>query len=322
MSIPLSELLLNLEVILMRPWVLGCLIIPLLFPTVIFWRHAVTTTNSMPVRHAKAIKFPLRYLTGNVNWVILTLLVFSASLPISVTPQTLQIHAEHVIVLDISPSMQQYTKHVTQSSYGRYIDLAKANIAQQLRQANTLFSLVVFSDHAIALAPLTHDTIAVHDILELAQIEASNAVTSIGQGLQLGKEMLSSSNHSEQISRRIILYSDGENNADINQLIEVGKQIEQANIELIVNLFAPIKVAHRRLIQTHLPNANFVHETEFIAADTTASNIDLPAGKITHYFPFALLLAFALILWQWAISIYRLKSPHNISSGGLVDNDD
>lgn len=154
-----------------------------------------------------------------------------------------QIHSQGldiVIALDLSSSMQeQMDKPPVSAALGvqgqTRLDATKAAIKTlvQLRRDDRI-GLVVFSDHAYVISPLTFDHDYLQRYVEMVddQLLRGEGMTAIGDGLALSDYLLArqstAAGHRNQV---VVLFTDGESNIGRDPL-EVLKEADAANIRV------------------------------------------------------------------------------------------
>jgi Ca-activated chloride channel family protein len=135
-----------------------------------------------------------------------------------------------VLVLDLSSSMQEQmgssrqfmAPAVTQAAMGpaRFVrrtrlDVTKLALADFVkRRRDDRIGLVVFSDHAYLVSPLTFDYASLLDYIQFVddQILRGEGMTAIGDGIALSNYLLSRQSKAEQRNKVIVVFTDGENN--------------------------------------------------------------------------------------------------------------
>jgi Ca-activated chloride channel homolog len=141
-----------------------------------------------------------------------------------------------VITLDLSSSMQEPITKATGSAPAQTrLEATKAAIKTfvQLRQDDRL-GLVVFSDHAYVISPLTfdHDYLSRYIDMVDDQMLRGEGMTAIGDGLALSDYLLArqstAQGHRNQV---VVLFTDGENNIGRDP-IEVMREADAAHVRV------------------------------------------------------------------------------------------
>jgi Ca-activated chloride channel family protein len=238
-------------------WILGALVVAL----VIRWRlksrlGAATTAPWVFNRAYRAS--PLRKLPVFVLIIVLLLIGVALLDPVLPYSET-QIQSnglDIVVVLDLSSSMQEQMERtapprtmqnlsfngngppvarprpVSKTRLDATKDAIKALIR---RRFDDRVGLVVFSDHAYVVSPLTfdHDYLLRYVDLIDDQILRGEGMTAIGDGLALADYLLArqSSTKSGQKNKVVVLFTDGENNAGRDPL-DVLEEADAANIRV------------------------------------------------------------------------------------------
>ena len=135
-----------------------------------------------------------------------------------------------VIVLDLSSSMQQDMEHtfriptltnrnrpgVMRQPKMRLVAVKEAVTQFVSRRRDDRLGLVVFSDHAYVISPLTidHDYLLRYIEMVNNEILSGEGMTAIGDGVALANYLLDKQSPAGQDSRNrvIVLFTDGENN--------------------------------------------------------------------------------------------------------------
>jgi Ca-activated chloride channel homolog len=154
-----------------------------------------------------------------------------------------QVHSQGldiVVALDLSSSMQEQMDKPTRSAAlggqgPTRLDATKAAIKTlvQLRHDDRV-GLVVFSDHAYVISPLTfdHDYLLRYIDMVDDQLLRGEGMTAIGDGLALSDYLLArqstAAGHRNQV---VVLFTDGESNIGRDPL-EVMKEADAANIRV------------------------------------------------------------------------------------------
>ncbi len=142
-----------------------------------------------------------------------------------------------VVVLDLSSSMEE---DVVPYQAGRpfsgrtRLDATKDAIRTFVRaRREDRIGLVVFSDHAYVVSPLTFDHDYLTHYIDMVddKILQGEGQTAIGDGLALANYLISRQSRSDRANQVIVLFTDGENNRGTDP-VEVLKQSHDANIRV------------------------------------------------------------------------------------------
>jgi Ca-activated chloride channel family protein len=146
-----------------------------------------------------------------------------------------------VMALDLSASMQEPmdapspSRAVANGATGKTrLDATKEAIKAFVRhRRDDRIALIVFSDHAYVVSPLTLDYDYLLRYIDLvdAQILSREGMTAIGDGLALSNYLLDRMAKSADRNRVIVLFTDGENNTGRDP-IETLKESNAANIRV------------------------------------------------------------------------------------------
>lgn len=142
-----------------------------------------------------------------------------------------------VVVLDLSSSMEEDVAgyHPGQKFSGRTrLDATRDAIRTFVRgRRDDRIGLVVFSDHAYVVSPLTFDHEYLTHYIDMAddRILQGEGQTAIGDGLALANYLLFRQSRADRANQVIVLFTDGENNRGSDPL-EVLKQSRDANIRV------------------------------------------------------------------------------------------
>lgn len=142
-----------------------------------------------------------------------------------------------VVVLDLSSSMEEdvagYMPGRKFSGRTR-LDATRDAIRTFVRgRRDDRIGLVVFSDHAYVVSPLTFDHEYLTHYIDMAdeRILQGEGQTAIGDGLALANYLLFRQSRADRANQVIVLFTDGENNRGSDPL-EVLKQSRDANIHV------------------------------------------------------------------------------------------
>jgi len=223
---------------------------------------------------------PLRRLP--VAMMVVALLLIGIALLDPVLPYSeSQIHSQGldiVIALDLSSSMQEQMDEPARSGaigggHGQTrLDATKAAIKTLvgLRRDDRL-GLVVFSDHAYVISPLTfdHDSLLRYIDMVDDQLLRSEGMTAIGDGLALSDYLLArqstAAGHRNQV---VVLFTDGESNMGRDPL-DVMKEADAASVRVhMVGLAIEQDVKRKPAVQ-RLLQAVRTHGGRYFTADTS-----------------------------------------------------
>jgi Ca-activated chloride channel homolog len=186
---------------------------------------------------------PLRRLPAAM--LVVALLLIGIALLDPVLPYSeSQIHSQGldiVIALDLSSSMQEQMDEPARSGaigggLGQTrLDATKAAIKTLVRlRRDDRLGLVVFSDHAYVISPLTFDHDHLLHYIDMVddQLLRGEGMTAIGDGLALSDYLLArqstAAGHRNQV---VVLFTDGESNMGRDPL-DVMKEADAANIRV------------------------------------------------------------------------------------------
>jgi Ca-activated chloride channel family protein len=142
-----------------------------------------------------------------------------------------------VVVLDLSSSMEEDVvpyKPGRKFSGRTRLDATRDAIRTFVRgRRDDRVGLVVFSDHAYVVSPLTFDHEYLTHYIDMAddRILQGEGQTAIGDGLALANYLLFRQSRGDRANQVIVLFTDGENNRGSDP-IEVLKQSHDANIRV------------------------------------------------------------------------------------------
>ena len=162
--------------------------------------EAFHSTDTAPVRrHARPAALLLAW----------TLLVLALTGPrqeqvLDVVPAS---GRDIVLALDLSGSMEREDFDLDGDAVSRLEAVQAVGARFVAGRAGDRVGLVVFGDRAYVAAALTHDTVAVAQVIETAQIGVSGKATAIADGLGLAIRRLRTR---DATSRVVVLLSDGQ----------------------------------------------------------------------------------------------------------------
>jgi Ca-activated chloride channel family protein len=227
-----------------------------------------------------------------------------------------------VLVLDLSSSMQETMgllrpprtmQHLTFSSRDAparraegktRLDTTKDALRDLVgRRRDDRIGLVVFSDHAYLISPLTFDTASLVQYINMvdAEILRGEGMTAIGDGLALANFLLARQSTSERRNKVIVVFTDGEYNFGrdpVDVLVEseaAGIRVHVIGVDLEEEVKS--KAAVKRLIQTvrqyggqyfnadtykHLQAANA--EIDRLEKGTLSSKVQLRNTSVIDWF--------------------------------------
>jgi len=243
-------------------WMLGALALVLLLRWRLRRRLGVATTAPWIFRRAYRAS-PLRQLPAVLLGLGLLLIGIALLDPVLPYAES-QIHAQGldiVIALDLSSSMQEQMDKTGQTPGvpGKTrLDATKEAIATLVRlRRDDRIGLVVFSDHAYVISPLTfdHEYLVRYVGMVDDQLLRGEGMTAIGDGLALADDLLARQSTSQgHRNKVVVLFTDGENTMGRDPL-EVMKEADAADIRVhMVGLALESDVKQkppvRRLLQT------------------------------------------------------------------------
>jgi Ca-activated chloride channel homolog len=241
-----------------------------------------------------------------------------------------------VLVLDLSSSMQETMglarpprtlQHLTFTANDAgprrpegktRLDTTKDALRDLVaRRRDDRIGLVVFSDNAYLISPLTFDTASLIQYIDMvdAEILRGEGMTAIGDGIALANFLLARQSTSERRNKVIVVFTDGEYNFGrdpVDVLVEseaAGIRVHVIGVDLEEEIRA--KVAVRRLIETvqrygghyfnadtyrHLQAANA--EIDRLEKGTLSSKVLLRNSSVIQWFtiPGIVLLGVAVAL--------------------------
>lgn len=190
-----------------------------------------------------------------ILWLIWLLCVFAAAGPRWVGESESLPHTgrDLMLAVDISGSMVEQdmqpqgvvTMQFKNSAFTR-LDAVKAVVGDfATRRIGDRLGLILFADHAYLQAPLTHDNKTVNQLLQESEIGFAGKLTAIGDAIGLGIKRLRTK--PDDGNRRLILLTDGENNAGITQPLKAAERAAAENIKIYTIGFG----AKEMIVQTH-----------------------------------------------------------------------
>jgi Ca-activated chloride channel family protein len=189
-----------------------------------------------------------------------------------------QIHAQGldiVIALDLSSSMQEQmdkTPHTPGTPGKTRLDATKEAIATLIRlRHDDRIGLVVFSDHAYVISPLTfdHEYLVRYVGMVDDQLLRGEGMTAIGDGLAVADDLLARQSTSQgHRNKVVVLFTDGENTMGRDPL-EVMKEADAADIRVhMVGLALEADVKQKPPVQRLLQTVRR-QSGRYVTADTS-----------------------------------------------------
>ena len=183
-----------------------------------FRRRTFTATSRAALLHARVFKpSPMRHLP------VLTAALAVAMMVGALMDPVLPLSSENVVtrgvdialVLDLSSSMEEIMGGVSASPQRQTrLDVTKRALAEFIRaRPGDRIGLVVFSDNAYVVSPLTidHDYLVRYVDMIDNQILRGEGMTAIGEGLAVANGLLERQAPASPRDRVIVVFTDGEN---------------------------------------------------------------------------------------------------------------
>jgi Ca-activated chloride channel family protein len=194
-----------------------------------------------------------------------------------------------VLVLDLSSSMQEMmgknsesrvtTTHLAFSNLNAQknqaprrtrLDTTKEALRDFIvRRREDRIGLVVFSDHAYVVSPMTFDHPSLTDYVDMVddQILRGEGMTAIGDGMALANFLLERQSSTERRNKVIVVFTDGEHNFGRDP-IEVLAESDAANIRVhVVGVDIEQEVMNKPAVQRLISNVRRFGG-QYFAADT------------------------------------------------------
>jgi len=234
-------------------WMFGAVAVALLVRWRLRRRLGVAVTTPWVFGRAYRAS-PLRRLPAAL--LVIALLLIGVALLDPVLPYSeSQIHSQGldiVIALDLSSSMQEVMDKTATPAKTR-LEATKAAIETLVRlRHDDRMGLVVFSDHAYVVSPLTfdHDYLVRYIQMVDDQMLRSEGMTAIGDGLALSDYLLARQSTAQgHRNKVVVLFTDGENNIGRDPL-DVMKEAAAADIRVhMVGLALEDDVKKKPLVQ-------------------------------------------------------------------------
>jgi Ca-activated chloride channel family protein len=212
-----------------------------------------------------------------------------------------------VVVLDLSSSMQEMMGGAAGSSFApatfasttggprrprgkTRLDTTKEAIHDFVtRRREDRIGLVVFSDHAYIVSPLTFDHSSLADYVDMVddQILRGEGMTAIGDGIALANYLLSRQSTSNRQNKVIIVFTDGEHNFGrdpidvLAESDEAGYRVHVIGVDIEEEVKQ--KPAVQRLISTvrEYGGQYFTADTERQLRSANAALAKLEKGTLT-----------------------------------------
>jgi Ca-activated chloride channel family protein len=193
-----------------------------------------------------------------------------------------------VLVLDLSSSMQELmgknsetrmtSTHLAFSNFDARnqvqrktrLDTTKEALRDFIvRRREDRIGLVVFSDHAYVVSPMTFDHPSLTDYVDMVddQILRGEGMTAIGDGMALANFLLERQSSSERRNKVIVVFTDGEHNFGRDP-IEVLLESDAANIRVhVVGVDIEQEVSNKPAVQRLISSVRR-HGGQYFAANT------------------------------------------------------
>ena len=208
------------------PWLLLALPLPLLM-RLLPARESAEPALKVPFFSAlkslgeKTARASRKRLSRLCLWLIWALCVLAAADPrwVGEAESMPYTGRDLMLAVDISLSMLEVDMQppgVTTMQFQNNSDYTRLHAVKDVvgdfmqRRRGDRLGLILFADNAYLQAPLSHDTATVNQLLQEAQIGFAGRMTAIGDAIGLAIKQLKDNPAN---SRRLILMSDGENNA-------------------------------------------------------------------------------------------------------------
>ena len=221
---------------------------------------------------------PILFRSFGIFWIMLLVL---AAQPyyIDIKDQSTQANCS-LIALDISQSMQiddikSLTKRQSQTLTTR-LNAAKNIIHKLVYKYNHKFMLMVFSETAHIITPLTEDYDTLLQVLKPLEIGITGEKTALGDAIVHAINSLN--NITEQCPyKNLIIFTDGENTTGSIPLVYSAKIAQKNNIIVhVINLDSQKNELDYKKLQLLTTNTN----GKYINADNDYKNINLPFKNI------------------------------------------